>query len=243
MDYVVVKKTRKNERVMDIKIEVIFGTIQRIKNKIKNSPVSNNINVAFVERSHLSRRQFNRRLTRKTSGFSKKLQNHLWQFELETAIHNFVRPHRGLKYDTPYAFYFPLFSFSTIWLQRVNGFSCFCPGKEAGHVRNALVPRKYPLRRHTGRLGRSYACATTVSSHRVLRDELGPEACLTQTCSCITIMPCKDRYGFAKWHPLGAVNRGEFDGREERQQHTRALEATRCRRRCSAAELRNVYFS
>ena len=101
MDYVVVKKTRKNGRVVDIKIEVIFGTIQRINNKIKNSPVSNNVNVAFVERSHLSRRQFNRRLTRKTSGFSKKLQNHLWQFELETAIHNFVRPHRGLKYNTP----------------------------------------------------------------------------------------------------------------------------------------------
>ncbi len=101
MDYVVAKKTRKNGRVVDIKIEVIFGNIHRIKNKIKNSPVSNNVNVAFVERSNLSRRQFNRRLTRKTSGFSKKLQNYLWQFELETAIHNFVRLHRSLKYNTP----------------------------------------------------------------------------------------------------------------------------------------------
>ncbi|GAH61781.1 unnamed protein product, partial [marine sediment metagenome] len=33
-----------------------MGTIQRIKNKIKNSPVSKNVNVSFVERSHLSRR-------------------------------------------------------------------------------------------------------------------------------------------------------------------------------------------
>jgi hypothetical protein len=40
-------------------------------------------------------------LARKTIGFSKKLRNHLWQFEIETAIHNFVRPHAGLQYITP----------------------------------------------------------------------------------------------------------------------------------------------
>jgi hypothetical protein len=39
--------------------------------------------------------------TRKTMGFSKKLQNHLLQYELEVTIHNFVRPHRGIKYQTP----------------------------------------------------------------------------------------------------------------------------------------------
>ena len=69
--------------------------------RIKESPVSNNPNVSFVERSNLSRRQFNKRLIRKTAGFSKKLNNHLYEFELETAVHNFVRPHRGLLNKTP----------------------------------------------------------------------------------------------------------------------------------------------
>jgi len=101
MDYVVVEKTRKKGRVVDIKVKVIFGNIERIKNKIERSPVSKNVNIAFIERSHLSRRQFNRRLSRKTLGFSKKLENHLWHYELETCVHNFVRPHRGLNYKTP----------------------------------------------------------------------------------------------------------------------------------------------
>ena len=101
MDYAVVKKIRKKGRIEDIIIKVIFGSIKRIKQKLLKSKVSNKINVAFVERSNLSRRLFNRRLTRKTIGFSKKIQNHLWQFEIETAFHNFVRQHIGLDYITP----------------------------------------------------------------------------------------------------------------------------------------------
>lgn len=101
MDYAVVSKTREKGRVVAIEVKVIFGSLERIQKKLEKSPVSNNVNVAFVERSHLARRQFNRRLSRKTLGFSKKLPNHLWQYELETAIHNFVRPHRGLQNRTP----------------------------------------------------------------------------------------------------------------------------------------------
>lgn len=101
MNYAIVQKIREKGRVTDIKIKVIFGNLERIKNILADSPVSNSVNIAFVERSHLSRRQFNRRLARKTLGFSKKLQNHLWHYELETAIYNFIRPHHGLKYKTP----------------------------------------------------------------------------------------------------------------------------------------------
>jgi IS1 family transposase len=101
MDYAMVKKKRKNGRVVDTEVKVMFGNLDRITEKLQNSPVSNKVNVSFVERCHLSRRQFNRRVTRKTMGFSKKLQNHLLQYELEVTIHNFVRPHRGIKYQTP----------------------------------------------------------------------------------------------------------------------------------------------
>jgi hypothetical protein len=101
MDYAVVKKKRKAGRVIDTEVKVMFGSLARLMEKLKNSPVSSKVNVSFVERSHLSRRQFNRRVTRRSLGFSKILRNHLLQYELEVAIHNFVRPHRGLKYQTP----------------------------------------------------------------------------------------------------------------------------------------------
>jgi IS1 family transposase len=101
MNYAVVSKTRKKGRVVDIKVKVIYGSWEQIQKKLEESSVSKNVNVAFVERCHLSRRQFNRRLTRRTLGFSKKLQNHRWQYELETAIYNFVRPQRSLQYKTP----------------------------------------------------------------------------------------------------------------------------------------------
>jgi len=101
MDYAVVSKTRKKGRVVAIDVKVVFGQADRIEKKLQDSPVSRAVNVAFIERSHLSRRQFNRRLTRRTLGFSKKLRNHLWHYELETAVHNFVRPHRALQKRTP----------------------------------------------------------------------------------------------------------------------------------------------
>ena len=101
MDYAVIRKTREKGRVVEIAVEVVFGSLSRIDQKLAKSPVSSNVNVSFIERSHLSRRQFNRRLARRTLGFSKKLQNHRWQVEVETAIHNFVRPHRGLDGRTP----------------------------------------------------------------------------------------------------------------------------------------------
>lgn len=101
MDYAVIRKTRKKGRVVAITVEVVFGSLDRIEEKLEESPVSSNVNVSFVERSHLSRRQFNRRMGRKTLGFSKNLRNHRWQVEVETAIHNFVRCHRGIGGLTP----------------------------------------------------------------------------------------------------------------------------------------------
>jgi hypothetical protein len=46
-----------------------------------------------VERTNLSVRLFNRRFTRKTMGFSKKLENHRWAVLLQSAHFNFCRVH------------------------------------------------------------------------------------------------------------------------------------------------------
>jgi IS1 family transposase len=101
IDYVVIEKKRKKGGIVNIRNLFVYGNKERALERIKNSPVSNSPNVSFVERSNLSRRQFNKRLIRKSGGFSKKLNCHLYEFELETAVHNFVRPHRGLSGKTP----------------------------------------------------------------------------------------------------------------------------------------------
>jgi len=51
------------------------------------------ITVNHAERNNLSVRLFNRRFTRKTLGFSKKLQNHKHSVALQAAHFNFCRKH------------------------------------------------------------------------------------------------------------------------------------------------------
>ena len=77
----------------------------------RSSPVSNQINVSFVERNNLSLRHYNKRLSRRTMAFSKKLENHWYQFEIERALYHFVKPNRGLKMLKPngkYSFVTPM---------------------------------------------------------------------------------------------------------------------------------------
>jgi IS1 family transposase len=55
------------------------------------------ITTVYIERHNLTLRQENRRLTRKTLGFSKKADG-LWnQLFLHQGYFNFIRPHRGLR--------------------------------------------------------------------------------------------------------------------------------------------------
>lgn len=52
---------------------------------------------AYVERSNLTTRLFNGRLTRKTLAFSKDLENHRAAVIWEDAYYNLVRPHKSLR--------------------------------------------------------------------------------------------------------------------------------------------------
>jgi IS1 family transposase len=59
------------------------------------------ITTVYIERHNLTLRHENRRLTRKTIAFSKKVEG-LWnQLFLYQGYYNFVRPHRGLKRRIP----------------------------------------------------------------------------------------------------------------------------------------------
>jgi hypothetical protein len=55
---------------------------------------------AYVERSNLTTRLFNGRLTRKTLAFSKDLENHQAAVIWEDAYYNLVRPHKSLRLRT-----------------------------------------------------------------------------------------------------------------------------------------------
>jgi IS1 family transposase len=96
LKYAKVKKTRRNGRIEAIETEISIGTKGKVKQIIDQSPCSKTINISFVERSNLHERLNNRRLTRKTLGFSKAMYMHEAQIWLSMGYYHFVRPHFSL---------------------------------------------------------------------------------------------------------------------------------------------------
>lgn len=91
-----VVKHRTGGRVVAVTHQVIFGADAAIQARLAQSPTSTMSNTSFVERDNLSLRQHNRRLTRKTNGFSKDsgwLEQQLW---LALAYYHLVLPHDSL---------------------------------------------------------------------------------------------------------------------------------------------------
>jgi IS1 transposase. len=84
-------------RVVDVSTEVVFGKMSEVMQAIKKSPVSKHINTSFVERNNLTMRERNRRLTRKTTGFSKRKRFLVASLNIFLAIYHFVKPHKGLR--------------------------------------------------------------------------------------------------------------------------------------------------
>jgi IS1 family transposase/transposase-like protein len=95
--YAQVVKVRENGRVTAVKTKIIFGKPETIAAQLANSPVSETINTSFVERDNLTQRQSNRRLTRKTNGFSKEIAWFEKQLWLSTAYYHLVLPHHSLR--------------------------------------------------------------------------------------------------------------------------------------------------
>ena len=64
-------------------------------------PIEKNISTAYMERWNLSLRMGNRRFTRLTNGFSKKIENHCHMLALWAVFYNFGRKHKSLGGKTP----------------------------------------------------------------------------------------------------------------------------------------------
>lgn len=67
------------------------------KHRIIGRPDEKHVSTSFIERSNLTLRMANRRFTRLTNAFSKKLENHCLMIALYTTWYNFVKMHKTLK--------------------------------------------------------------------------------------------------------------------------------------------------
>jgi IS1 family transposase/transposase-like protein len=99
--YAQVVKVRQKGRVVEVRTKVVFGDADTITDRLTASPVSHTINTSFVERDNLTQRQHNRRLTRRTNGFSKELSWFEKQLWLSMAYCHLVLPHRSLRQELP----------------------------------------------------------------------------------------------------------------------------------------------
>ena len=65
--------------------------------KVMGNPDASHVSTSYVERSNLTIRMMNRRFTRLTNAFSKKLANHEHAFSLFAMHYNFARVHKTLR--------------------------------------------------------------------------------------------------------------------------------------------------
>ena len=94
--YVQVVKRYERSRVADVRRRIVFGDPDRIERLLQESPGSETINTAYVERNNATIRHLDARCNRKTYRFSKCKKNHERQLALSLAYYHLCRPHRTL---------------------------------------------------------------------------------------------------------------------------------------------------
>ncbi len=76
---------------------MVFGDPQAIPEQLTSLPTSETINTRYVERHNLTQRQSDRRLTRRTNGFSKELSWFKRQLWLSLVSYRLSLPHHRLR--------------------------------------------------------------------------------------------------------------------------------------------------
>jgi hypothetical protein len=90
--YLQMVKQRENGRVIGTELQVIYGDEAEVLALLGKS-------TSYIERSNLTSRHFNSRLTRKTLAFSKTIVMHQPAAALEDAYYNLVWPHKTLRQE------------------------------------------------------------------------------------------------------------------------------------------------
>ena len=93
--YAQVVKTTRRRRLVDVKHCVVFGTIEAANHVL--SPLSWQINTAFIERLNLTLRQHVAAIGRRTSMLCKGEDGLRQQLALYHGYYNFVLPHASLR--------------------------------------------------------------------------------------------------------------------------------------------------
>jgi len=88
--YLQVIKTRKNGRVVGTRLQVVFGAADEVRQLFGKS-------TAYIERTHLTMRLFNGRLTRKTLAYSKCVAMYKAAAAWEDLVYNLARPLKTLR--------------------------------------------------------------------------------------------------------------------------------------------------
>lgn len=99
--YAQVVKQRERGHVVAVSRKIVFGSADDLLTRLAASSTSTTINTSFVERDNLRWRTLNRRLTRKSLGFSKEtgwLELQLW---LSLAYYHLCLPHLSLREALP----------------------------------------------------------------------------------------------------------------------------------------------
>jgi hypothetical protein len=99
--YATVCKTYKTGEVHGIRRELVYGTKEDLETALEESPVSEQINTAFVERQNGTDRAHNARKARKTYSFSKDLLMHIAVSWWVVLCYNFHDLNRGLQQRLP----------------------------------------------------------------------------------------------------------------------------------------------
>jgi len=90
--YLQVMKKREGSKLVSVTTKVIYGDPEKVKNVLGE-------HTAYVERTHVTSRQMNGRLVRKTLSFSKELRLLKAASALEDALYNFTRPLKTLRLE------------------------------------------------------------------------------------------------------------------------------------------------
>jgi hypothetical protein len=90
--YVQMVKQRENGRVIGVQVRVVFGDPVAALALLGQS-------TAYIERTHLTMRLFNGRLTRKTLAFSKEISMYRASAAWEDLVYNLARPLKTLRVE------------------------------------------------------------------------------------------------------------------------------------------------
>jgi IS1 family transposase len=98
LTYATVEKRRRLGRVVEILVHLIFGTLAALRAALRQSRVSRQVNVSFLERYNATDRHRNARKVRKAYTFSKDWRIHESMTYFTIYSYNFCWPVRTLAY-------------------------------------------------------------------------------------------------------------------------------------------------